>query len=199
MNSHRDLNVTLGRTMAMLTVCCVLLGCPSSPQEPTSPTDAPADAPPSAAATAAQQPSATAAPHPSASAVEGTWTVLVTSSAPSINPAMFDSPGKKAKVFFDHEARAVGGHVKVTQRTLGKEFPVKDAKAATDLDQLVRSLDWPAMKRRTTSEEPSEGATEFRFEVRLGDDEVKLQTTNLESYPELAKIVEALKSAAGVP
>jgi hypothetical protein len=112
---------------------------------------------------------------------------------------MFDSPQKKAKVFFDHEARAVGGSVKVTQRTLAKEFPVKDSRAAADLDQLVRTLDWPAMKQRTAGEEPSEGATEFRFEVRLGDDEVKLQTTNLESYPELAKIVEALKSAAGVP
>jgi hypothetical protein len=199
MNSRRDLNAALGKGMAMLTACCVLLGCPSSPQEPTSPTEAPANATGAAAAASPQQSSTAATPKTSAPVVEGTWTVLVTSSSPSINPAMFDSPEKKAKVFFDHEARAVGGRVKVTQRTLGKESPIKDSKVAADLDQLVRSLDWPAMKQRTASEEPSEGGTEFRFEVRLGDDEVKLRTTSLESYPELVKIVDGLKSAAGVP
>ncbi|MBW2529280.1 MAG: hypothetical protein JRI23_34205 [Deltaproteobacteria bacterium] len=183
----------------MLTVCCTFLGCPSSPNEPNHPpSDGSATATTSVAASTAA-PTGTAEPPAQTQPVEGTWVVVVTSSSPSINPAMFDSPDKKAKVFFDHEAKAVGGKVEVTQRTLGKTVAVKDAALAAELDRLVRGVDWPAAKQRTGSEEPSEGGTQFRFEVRIGEALVELQTADLDSHPELVKIVHHLKKIAGVP
>lgn len=182
----------------MWIACSALLGCPASPQKPSHP-PADANAPPAAATpSAAVTPTASVAASTSPS-VEGMWRVTVTSSAPGINPALFDTPEKRAKLFFDHQAQATGGNIKVTQRSLGKEVAVKDPKVAVDLDKLVRSIDWAAVKQRTEAEEPTEGATQFKFEVVLGDQAVEMETTNLDDYPDLANVVGLLRLAAGVP
>lgn len=181
----------------MWIACLSLLGCPSSPPEPSHP---PADAAPTAAADPDAPTAVTAtAAASSAPTVEGTWRVVVTSAAPGLNPAMFDTPEKRARVLFDHEAKAAGGRIEVTQRTLKRRSPIKDDDAAAELDRLVRTVDWAALEKRVAAEEPSEGATEFRFEVSLGDETTAFRTTDLESHPDLVTIVETLRTVVGVP
>jgi len=112
---------------------------------------------------------------------------------------VFDTPAKRAKVFFDHEARGDQGAVQVEHKILKQSKTISDASLAAELNKLVTTTDWQGLKRRTRNEEPSEGGTEFRFSVKVGDKSVDLRTSEVGQYPELVGLLDALKEATGAP
>lgn len=196
----------LGWGLVLLLGAGLSLGCPSTPQPSTQPpeggTGRASEVPtviggagaPSAAATAAASQAAASTP-----AISGSWRVHVRSTSPAIDPAMFDTPDKQAKVFFDHEARASGGRLTVEHKTLKRDWPVKDAALATKLDGAVGTLDWAKLAETLSAEKPTEGATVFHFTVSRGETTVELSTARIEEHPRLVEIVQALQQVTGVP
>ena len=177
-----------------------LAGCPDS-KTPTGASSAvaPTDSP--AAATtepAASSPASAASSDGPTAVLKGGWSVHVTSEAPSLNPDMFDTPEKRAKVFFNHTASVTDGQLVVEHKTLNKQWPAKQAVAA-ELDALMTATSWKELKAKTAAEEPMEGGTKFHFIVTVGDDKVELSTGDLDAHAQLKKVVETLKAVSGVP
>lgn len=138
-------------------------------------------------------------PMPAKPALSDSWRIHVRSTSPAIDPAIFDTPDKQAKVFFDHEARSSGGRLTVEHKTLKRDWPVKDAALATKLDGVVGALDWAKLAETLSAEKPTEGATVFHFTVSRGETTVELSTARLEEHPRLLEIVQSLKQITGVP
>ncbi len=175
----------------------VVAGCPPS----KTPNGDPIETAPTAVSTAAASvtPSLTTTAAAPTAALKGGWTVHLSSEEQSINPEMFDTPEKRAKVFFDHAASVKDGRLQVEHKTLKKNWTLDNAAEAAELDQLMTSTDWKKMKMRTSLEEAQEGGTIFGFNVTVGATAVELKTGNLDAYKGLKRIVELLKKTAGVP
>ncbi len=144
------------------------------------------------------EPSATAAPSASAepeAALKGGWSIELTSASPGVDPALFDTPEKKAKAFYDHTAKVEGGRVQVDQRTLGKSQAL-DPAAGKKLEDAVLAVDW---KKLAVAESGQVGGTVFHFKVTVGGDTVEVKTGKLKDHPELKAIATLLKEAAGAP
>jgi hypothetical protein len=141
------------------------------------------------------EPSATASAEPAG--LRGGWTVHLRSEAPGLNPDLFDTPEKKAKVFFDHHAQVNDGRVEVKHGTLNQSWPMKDAAQA--FDTLMASTDWSALEQQLGKEGGSEGGTIFHFTIMHAGTKHELKTANLDAYPPLLEIVKTLKATAGVP
>lgn len=177
----------------------VLAGCPESKTpKPSSSSRATAEI------SIAPDPSAPAPAPASATAVpkllSGRWTVWLRSDSPAINPDFFDTPEKKAKVLFDHEAGLDEGRIRVVHKTLQKDWLIKDEALAKELDALVRGTAWDEVKQRIAKEKPSEGATEFTLTVTLGEQSpLQLTTTDIDQHPELRRLKDILKDVAGMP
>lgn len=182
--------------LGVIMLCGLLAGCPDSKTpESTGPTGGVPE--PIATDAPTVTPTADPVPQPTAKTV-GSWSVTVTSTAPGLNPDMFDSPEKKAKVFFDHHAVAADGKVTVEQRTLGKTSEVA-AEAAAAFDTHMQGVDWEAVMAAAKKDGGSEGGTQFKFSITVGEASWEITTSNIEKHPDLLKVVDAVKAATGKP
>ncbi len=187
-------------SLLALMVSLAMAGCPESKTPTTTEPAAAGGGGPSApptGATAPAQPS-NSLPEP-AVALQGGWTVHVTSEAQSVTPDRVDTPEKKAKVLFDHFAQVQQGRVQVEHKTLGKSWPLQDDQKAMALDRVMTSTDWSKMQLRCSLEGAIAGGTIFTLAIDLGGKKVELRTGKLDAYPELKTIVETLQSVAGMP
>lgn len=138
------------------------------------------------------------APDPKTPAIAGGWSVAVTSEPPGINPDLLETPEQKAKMMFDHFAKAEDGKVTVEHKILGKTSEV-DADAARDLDAHMSGVDWERVVAATQKDGATEGGTSFKFAITVGQASWEITTTNIERHPDLMKIVDAVKAATGKP
>lgn len=192
---------TLLFTGCLLLMGSLLAGCPESktPEGTTGGVTPEPTKTPTTPATVSERPPPVPAPTTQTQpAIAGSWSVSVTSEPPGINPDMFDTPEKKAKVFFDHHAVAKGGKVTVKHNTLGTTSEV-EADAAASLDTHMTGVDWEAVMKAAQKDGATEGGTVFEFSVTVGQASWKITTTNIEKHPDLMKVVDALKAATGKP
>lgn len=180
----------------VLVVTGLLTGCPDS-KSPTSttgggPQPISTEVPTMAKTT---EPAPDPAKKPS---IAGGWSVAVTSEPPGINPDLLETPEQKAKMMFDHFAKAADGKVTVEHKILGKTSEV-DADAAADLDAHMHGVDWERVVAETKKDGATEGGTSFAFSITVGQASWEIATTNIERHPDLMKIVDAVKAATGKP
>ncbi len=174
-----------------------LCGCPTKPTPPAEVVDGAGTA---TVVTVASAPTDNPTAAPTAEeVVMQPWLLRVRSDNPSLDPELFDTPEKRAKAFFDHEAKAEGGRIRVAHKSLERDWQIEEPKAAAELDRLVSSIDWAALAERVAAEEPSEGGTQFHFAFTRGERTVEIETTNVGAYPELPPILDALKAVTGAP
>jgi hypothetical protein len=184
--------------LSIVMLCGLLAGCPDSK---TPDATAGSGVAPQPITTEAPSVTPTADPvpdPPSQTAIAGGWTVAVTSESPGINPDMFDTPEKKAKVFYAHHAKAADGKVTVEHQILGKTSDV-DAEAAAALDTHMNGADWESVMAAAQKDAPSEGGTVFKFAITVGKASWEITTSHLERHPDLMKVVDAVKAATGKP
>jgi hypothetical protein len=128
--------------------------------------------------------------------LQGGWTLSVTSESPDLPPEMFDTPEKRAKVFFDHAASVEGDRVVVEHKTLGKRFDDE----GSQLDALLTKTEWAKVDAAVKNDPPSEGGTVFHFTIAVGPGpRVEIVTSQVEKHPELTQLLDELKRITSVP
>jgi hypothetical protein len=187
--------------MRNLLLMTMLLAMGSGCKDTAAPQDAelPPVAVPTDSATemATPETTATTARASEPTGLRGGWTVHLRSEAPGLNPDLFDTPEKRAKVFFDHRASVKEGRIQVEHKTLSKTWPMKDG--APSFDALLAKTDWGTLATNLAAEKGSEGGTVFLFTITRGETKHELKTAELDAHPPLLEIVKALKATTGVP
>ncbi len=148
---------------AWLVLGSLLVGCPDS-RAPTATGGAPDPQPIQTGAPTMTTTVPVPATRPT---IAGGWSVAVTSEPPGINPDMLESPEQKAKLLFDHFARAADGKVTVEHKILGTNTEV-EASAAADLDAHMNGVDWALVMQAAQKDGATEGGTSFKFAITVG-------------------------------
>jgi hypothetical protein len=179
-----------GMYLVLVVACALSLGCPGSTTKPDHGTTGGAQPPP-------PPPPEPEAPVPTAK-LKGGWTVYVTSDMRPLDAASVDTPEKRAKVLYDHEASVVDNHVVVAQKTLGKSFDAKES-LGVELDDVLTTADWDKIAVKTGLEEGIATGTIYKLVITRGDKKVEIATARVDKYPEVKKVVDTLRAIAGMP